>query len=126
VSGLQDRSVAAAALPQEWSARGAVPLLLAVTLLAEQRQAAAALLASGTPSLPVDGWWQLPGMQVLTDLPPSTVPGAGVPTVLVFTSIRAALETGTADARAYLDRCGEVLASSESTVVCRRPAAPPP
>ncbi|MFH5824211.1 hypothetical protein [Georgenia sp. AZ-5] len=91
-------------------------------LRAEQERGASAVLEADTPSLPVDGWWQLHELQVLTDVPPSTTPGTEPPTVLVFNSIRALVETGRPDARVFLDRCGSVLEENPTMVVCQPPS----
>lgn len=88
-------------------------------LAAEQRLAADAVLHSGSHSLPVDGWWQQPEMQVLTGLKPSAALGASPASVLVFTSVQALLDASHADARLYLGHCSEVLYASETAVVCR-------
>ncbi|MBF4767924.1 hypothetical protein ISU10_09115 [Nocardioides agariphilus] len=88
-------------------------------MLEQQRAAARVIEESGTPSLPMAGWWTIPEFQVLTDVPPSTTPGASPPTVQVMTAVRALLERGSPDARAYSDQCAETLYSSWSVLVCR-------
>ncbi len=87
-------------------------------LLVDQQAAAKAIVDSGATVLPVDGWWQLPEYQILTDLdvPPRGIKARGP--VEVFTSIQAEIERDRPDARAYLDDCGQIIVSTSNAVVC--------
>jgi 4-amino-4-deoxy-L-arabinose transferase-like glycosyltransferase len=88
-------------------------------LLVQQRAAAEVIERSGTPSLPVQGWWMLAEFQVLTDLPVANHPGAEPPTIKVFSPVRALIERGRPDSREFLDQCTEVLYAEWGALVCR-------
>jgi hypothetical protein len=90
-------------------------------MLGEQRGAAAAISASATPSLPMEWIWNLAQFQILTGIPAETKPDVEPPTIEVFDSIRARVDFGVDDARAFIPQCDQVLYSSQSSVVCARP-----
>ena len=134
VAGILSRPAATATRAGVLMAAGLAAGLVAVTvfsgvrivqgddtdeLLDQQRAAARVIEGSGTPSLPVFGWWTQPEFQVLTGLPPSSVPGAEPPKVQVFSAVRALLERGYPDARMFADSCVEQLYASWGVLVCR-------
>ena len=61
---------------------------------------AASIIERETVELPIDDFWTNPEFSVLTNLPFQEDRKAS-PKLLVFTSLRALLETGTPDARSY-------------------------
>lgn len=79
--------------------------------------AAARVLADHTEVVARDGFWTNPELQLLSDLPPAEHDPSGV---IAYTSVRALIESGTTDARDYVDRCATVLFSSRNVVVCVR------
>lgn len=93
------------------------------SILDEQVHVADALAESGTPSLDVDGWWQRPEFQILTDLPIET---PAQPTdILIFDSIQGAYALGSGDMRQftesvlYDDKCLYRIYVSPYYVLCR-------
>ncbi len=71
------------------------------SILDEQIRVADLLMESGTPSLDVDGWWQRPEFQILTDLEIET---PSVPTdILIFDSIQGAYVLGSGDMRQFTE-----------------------
>jgi hypothetical protein len=93
------------------------------SILDEQIRVARLLEESGTPSLDVDGWWQRPEFQILTDLPvesPST-PAS----LLIFDSIQGGYAFGSTDmtqfpaSKFYADKCLYSLYVSPYYVLCR-------
>ena len=89
-------------------------------MLEEQRASAQVIQDSSTPSLPMEWIWNLAQFQILSGVPSETKPGIGAPTVSVYDSIRARVDYGVDDARAFIPSCPEVLYSSQSSVVCSR------
>jgi len=93
------------------------------SVLDEQVRVARLLEESGTPSLDVDGWWQRPEFQILTDIPVET--SGGVATVLVFDSIQVGYLTGDSDmlrfrgTELYGDKCQYSIYQSSYYVLCR-------
>ena len=88
-------------------------------LMADQVAAARAILDSETPSLPNTFIWHLGQFQLLTGIPTETKPGVAPPTVEIYDSIRARVDTGIDDARELTGTCGTVLFSSPNAVVCK-------
>jgi len=93
------------------------------SVLDEQVRVARLLEKSGTPSLDVDGWWQRPEFQILTDIPVETT--GGLASVLVFDSIQIGYLTGDSDmmrfrgTELYGDKCQYSIYQSSYYVLCR-------
>lgn len=102
-------------LSQAWTAAATD---FGARMLQEQREAAAVIVASGTPSLPMEWIWNLAQFQILAGVPAETKPGIGAPTIQVYDSIRARVDFGVDDARAFIPLCDRVLYSSQNSVVC--------
>ena len=93
------------------------------SILDEQVRVADLLVGSGTPSLDVDGWWQRPEFQILTDLDIET---PSIPTdILIFDSIQGAYALGSGDMRQftesvlYDDKCLYRIYVSPYYVLCK-------
>ncbi len=93
------------------------------SILDEQVRVADLLVKSGTPSLDVDGWWQRPEFQILTDIPLEGL--SGPPTVLIFDLIQIEYLTGNSDlsqfhmSTLYGDKCAYSIYESGNHVLCR-------
>ena len=87
-------------------------------MLQEQREAAAVIVASGAPFHSMEWIWNLAQFQILAGVPDETKPAIGTPTIQVSDSIRARVDYGVDDARAFIPMCDRVLYSSQSSVVC--------
>jgi len=90
------------------------------TLLVHQQEAAD-VIARETGELPVDDFWTNPELSVLADLP-FQQGTRDDPSLLVYTSIRALIDRGRADALVFQDECGTILYSSTDVLVCRKPS----
>ncbi len=93
------------------------------SILDEQVRVADLLMESGTPSLDIDGWWQRPEFQILTDIPLEG--SAGPPTALIFDSIQINYLTRNPDlsqfrlSKLYGDKCAYPIYESSNYVLCR-------
>ena len=91
--------------------------------LEEQRSIVKFLSRDDDAHLDVEGWWQHPEFQVLSDLP-IEVPGK-FPKMLIFDSIQGGYEFGLSDLRdfpqtqVYADKCRHIVYVSPSYVLCR-------
>lgn len=88
-------------------------------MMAEQEEAAEAIVQSGTPSLPYEFMGHLAHFQLLTGIPSVTKPDSPEPTIRVLDSIRARIFLGKDDARELVEECGPVLYSSQAALICR-------
>jgi hypothetical protein len=97
--------------------------LIRDSVLDEQVRVARIIENSGTPSLDVDGWWQRPEFQILTDLPieTPTTPAR----LLIFDSIQGGYIFGSTDmttfptTQFYADKCLYSVYVSRYYVLCR-------
>lgn len=93
------------------------------SVLAEQRHVAEAIVDAGATSLDVDGWWQHPEFQVLTDLPVESAENPAE--LLIFDRIQANYLFGLPDltnfrsTQLFHDKCAEVVYESPNYVLCR-------
>jgi hypothetical protein len=89
----------------------------------EQVRVARIIEESGTPSIDVDGWWQRPEFQILTDLPVETPSNAA--RLLIFDSIQGGYMFGSTDMTAfpstqfYAEKCLYSVYESPNYVLCR-------
>jgi uncharacterized membrane protein len=105
------------------SAAKSIVSLSSESVLDEQKRVARIIEESGTPSLDVDGWWQRPEFQILTDIPVET------PTtpsrLLIFDSIQGGYVFGSTDmtqfpaSKFYADKCRYSVYVSPYYVLCR-------
>lgn len=93
------------------------------SILEEQLLVADLLVESGTPSLDIDGWWQRPEFQILTDL---DIESPANPTdIVIFDSIQGAYALGSGDMRQftesvlYDDKCLYRIHVSSYYVLCK-------
>ncbi len=93
------------------------------SLLEEQRQIADLLEDRGVSALDVDGWWQHPEFQVLTDLPIETPDRQSE--MLIFDSIQGSYVFGLSDlssfeeTEVFRDKCKYTVFASKYYVICR-------
>lgn len=93
------------------------------SVFAEQQRVARMIEESGTPTLDVDGWWQRPEFQILTDLPIETP--ANPARLLIFDSIQVGYLFGSTDMTSfsstqwYADKCLYSVYESRYYVLCR-------
>jgi hypothetical protein len=93
------------------------------SILEEQHQIAELLEDRGVSALDVDGWWQHPEFQVLTDLPIETPESQSE--ILIFDSIQGRYVFGLEDlssfevSEIYGDKCNYSVFASKFYVLCR-------
>lgn len=89
----------------------------------EQVRVARIIEESGTPSLDVDGWWQRPEFQIISDLPIETASNPA--RLLIFDSIQGGYMFGSTDmtmfpaTQFYADKCLYSVYVSPNYVLCR-------
>jgi hypothetical protein len=104
------------------SATKAISGLGRESILDEQVRVAEILEGSGTPTLDVDGWWQRPEFQILTDLP--VEPSGPRANTLIFDSIQGVYSLGYGDmtqfveSELYGDKCLYRIYVSSYYVLC--------
>lgn len=85
--------------------------------LLERQEQAATVIAGSTSVLPVDDFWTNPEFHLLTGMPYQSGTRDDPP-ILIYTSIRALIERGRAEATVFADNCDEVLFTSSDVLVC--------
>jgi hypothetical protein len=105
------------------SATKSISALGRESILDEQVRVAKILERSETPTLDVDGWWQRPEFQILTDLP--VEPSGPQATVIIFDSIQVGYELSNLDmvdfdsSEVYANKCAYSLLKTDHYVLCR-------
>lgn len=93
------------------------------SVLEEQRNIVGILSRDDDAHLDVEGWWQRPEFQVLSDIPIETP--SKLPKMLIFDQIQGGYEFGIPDlsdfpqTQAYADKCLYIVYASPSYVLCR-------